>query len=1208
MLSPVSPTQNLRAIRVTNAYHRVTCFHGRHPYQFSVGTASLGATHLATRPQSHNHVQSALGSSSVITQAMDYETWNRLLAAHFFYPGMNGRQVLLHVTPELLESLAAKETKGKSTREAAVADFCRAVSSHGRWDICQEVCKWVLDDDWRDEQLEFPPYLAFLSAFVLALTIDEGPLINKKGSGYYGPLNSLLKRNGYKGTEVNSSRFGKTRQAWENLEVWSVVTKAGTLGCYKFRSVGGWVHVGMPAAQALVRAEDRTKIDGLFERYDRGQALTAERLRQDLKSYPAYLATTTRDLLFEGDDGVRSTVAELLLELWEEYKSRPPTVRIPPKRRTSVPVAGAGDSRPSVQTASASVLLASLQDYNSGQDVLCLAIRLEDADTAPEEFQVLHGGRQWTAERFRQDGGTHLYGPIYSQSETAQVTDYLLFGNAQQEFRIEFKNGAFVLTEEDTDEPAAFLEAEPEGSAVEWLQTDPGRLEIGSHYRLLVRSAPGIAALLDANSNSGDAVREVGYKNAPEGCRVYALAVHSLANLGLPTPAATAQTGLRLVGGIRSCEGAGNRYFFFAPPSVECDASPGVAVNTANGGRHQLKRPKDQNRFALPAELRIPGELLFAATGSDGYDAPRVARVTMSLVEPEIAGELPGVAITQFAAGPPGRQSGAFLEGLPDPPPYLFDPTSLSVQFLGGEQLPGSRRCYRPGQLPRVALPPGCPLGVELDCDSRVVPFGDDGVIDLTGVELRPGRHLLKLLWCRTPVGRAESFQIRETPDFQLHVDGACKLDGAADGAAEYLLQSETVRLDVEPADRVEVKINGGKFEVLPLDLTPVLTKEVHASVELYWRNHFAEQIWLHFVRDHPKVEVSLVPHGPQIPGLFPRHALPDIMAVVEPERERANITFSCGGAPCVIVASESRCSIPKETEPNKLLTITCRWRGVEIPCRSPQFRIVEAPAVALVPNGGKPAGAGAFFKGKLPSVTVTPPNPQIEVLVNGSAAMLDERGLVQNLEGLAAEGPNTIIAQWFAKEIATLTFKVVVSKFDKLELTGGLEIAPGEYLLSCDQDPLPEVIGCPPGGQIFCNAKPLPDNRLTADLCRHGENVLHCDATPGKKRFVVWKDIWLLGAQQGEIREPAPGRQAAPPSQESKAWSPVWVIFKGRTLRAAVLPGADAAVEPVPSSTQPRRLKRDWSEKIREAQLVASQPEVRGLWKKFAEKAKGWK
>ena len=759
------------------------------------------------------------------------------------------------------------------------------------------------------------------------------------------------------------------------------------------------------------------------------------------------------------------------------------------------------------------------------------------------------------------------------------------------------------MTEDDTDEPVAFLEAESEASAVEWLQIDPTHLETGKHYRVLLRSegeGPGIAAFLDANRRDGGSVRKVICANTPKGCCLYAVSVQSLENLGLPTPTPSPSMGLRLVGGIRACDGNSNRYLFFAPPSAECNSTCGVAANTANGTSLQMKQPKDQNRFALPAELREPGELLLVPTGPDGHDAYGIAKLQITLVQPQMPSQYLHLPATCFPTAFSAHRSGAALDGLSEPPPFLFRPDSVSLGFFGADRLPGIQRSYRPEDLPSVTPSPSYLPGLALECDGGVFSFASKGSVNLADCCLTAGKHFLRLLWYGTPVGRPEVFQIRETPDFQVSIDGACKLDALPQQDPEYLIQREPVQLAIEPADNLVVKINGLKLEVLPIDLTQFLANESKVRLQLYWRNQFAEQACLRFTRQHPVVQISLTSTQPSPKCcLLPRHTLPELMTVVEPQHEQANIRLYCAGKECLQAPNQDLYSIPPTAPAGKLLRITCRWRGVEIPCQSTQFQIADSPTIKFSQNGGISPHDGAFFQGGLPSITLTPADPSVTVLVNGSTANLDGHGRIQNLDHLAKQGQNTVTAQWFQRAIAHTAFEVVPAPALELTLQGGTEIAPGEYLFWNDHTPLPEIAGVPPGASLLWNGKPLPQNTLTPGDCAHGQQVLQCDTSPVKKRFTVWKEFWIVGATQGELVT----------NQQHPAWNPVWIISKfGRECRAAPFPGATLQPQPVQNNALPKKAKREWSDKIREAGLVASPPAIRDLWKTFKDRAKTWK
>src|SRR5688572_2573345 len=113
---------------------------------------------------------------------MTYLQWNDAIAAAFFRPEMAGRDVLLSVTHDQVRALGRGDDVGR---------FINAVAQGPPWadsnlGLCQKALQAL--DDWRERNLDFPPYIGFLGLFVLAVGVD-GPF---PPHSYYPRLRTLL--------------------------------------------------------------------------------------------------------------------------------------------------------------------------------------------------------------------------------------------------------------------------------------------------------------------------------------------------------------------------------------------------------------------------------------------------------------------------------------------------------------------------------------------------------------------------------------------------------------------------------------------------------------------------------------------------------------------------------------------------------------------------------------------------------------------------------------------------------------------------------------------------------------------------------------------------------------------------------------------------------------------------------------------------------
>ncbi len=123
---------------------------------------------------------------------MNYLEWNNLIARKFFNEEMAGREVLIYVNEDIINQL-------ESEADVGVEDFIRCIKTGPFWVEEGDICKKALQSyvNWRDnQQLEYPPYIAYLAFFSLAATIG-GDFDSK---AYYPRFWKLLDEHGRSGT------------------------------------------------------------------------------------------------------------------------------------------------------------------------------------------------------------------------------------------------------------------------------------------------------------------------------------------------------------------------------------------------------------------------------------------------------------------------------------------------------------------------------------------------------------------------------------------------------------------------------------------------------------------------------------------------------------------------------------------------------------------------------------------------------------------------------------------------------------------------------------------------------------------------------------------------------------------------------------------------------------------------------------------------
>ena len=180
-----------------------------------------------------------------------YQQWNDALAQRFFNPDQAGRNVRLYVNRDLIDEMEAAIPDAGTFRMAVAGSF---LSPH-RDGVCRRALQ--VFENWRDKGWRFPPYIGYLSLFVLASDIDG----DYSPNAYYPRLWELL---------TDERRFGRLPSfdrmhlLWQDLETWAMDDCNGELGLFQARPVGGYVHVGYPISQSLLVEQERRVLPWIF--------------------------------------------------------------------------------------------------------------------------------------------------------------------------------------------------------------------------------------------------------------------------------------------------------------------------------------------------------------------------------------------------------------------------------------------------------------------------------------------------------------------------------------------------------------------------------------------------------------------------------------------------------------------------------------------------------------------------------------------------------------------------------------------------------------------------------------------------------------------------------------------------------------------------------------------------------------------------------
>lgn len=184
---------------------------------------------------------------------MDYQSWNHLIASHFFKPENEGLPVYIYVSKDLLDDVGRPHGVDWEDFIKAVKKGPSEVKSRG---ICEKALE--IFDKWKYGRRNSPPYIAYLALFVLAAASDED---ENSQHCYYPRLRELL---GEKKATIQYPRFSEMQKLWKDLEKWSSKDKKENLGVFKSRTVGGNIHIGFPISQTLLTDTERKELHNIF--------------------------------------------------------------------------------------------------------------------------------------------------------------------------------------------------------------------------------------------------------------------------------------------------------------------------------------------------------------------------------------------------------------------------------------------------------------------------------------------------------------------------------------------------------------------------------------------------------------------------------------------------------------------------------------------------------------------------------------------------------------------------------------------------------------------------------------------------------------------------------------------------------------------------------------------------------------------------------
>lgn len=243
--------------------------------------------------------------------SLTYIKWNNEIAKCFFNPEKAGMRVWFSIEQELINKIAQKNSVDPN-------DFIKAIKQGPDWinrpgqTICSKAS--AVFKDWRDKgPFEYPPYIAYLALFVLAVNHRENGSFSE--GDYYGRLNALVDGS------LSTSHFKPTLPLWDDLENWSQRDKNGDFGEFYNDTVGKDFYVGIPSYQVVLRTEDKSGLSKIFWQmgWDSESNPTEEEVLSSLKGNTNLLSNKTSRRIERGEADFLSILTDRILEELREY-------------------------------------------------------------------------------------------------------------------------------------------------------------------------------------------------------------------------------------------------------------------------------------------------------------------------------------------------------------------------------------------------------------------------------------------------------------------------------------------------------------------------------------------------------------------------------------------------------------------------------------------------------------------------------------------------------------------------------------------------------------------------------------------------------------------------------------------------------------------------------------------------------------------------
>lgn len=343
-----------------------------------------------------------------------FSAWNLRLLSSFFSEASEGEEVFLRVDKEVLDEIG-QDLGGD-------AGFVRAVRSGPLWlTPSASLVEQVLALERQRERVAklHPGIYANARALAAAARVqgyvDPGeldPRYRGQAAPAYLPYLAMLVRIAAAGAPEGfyknlretmglTEQFGPTQMAmleaaWSDLERWTIGCQ-GRFGLFKLRRLGGYVHIGVPLSQSIVKPADVQRMTLVFNRAE---------IRPDRELDGNAIARVLREARAEAEAGTFFSasfqaalkkpafdvpISSILRAIYDDWDGT-----LPDRRSQAATEDKSASALPGV-----GLCLSLLQDDPIGFDIHWSLPAVHDSGN----FELRHGDNAWSGTYLGADGG-----------------------------------------------------------------------------------------------------------------------------------------------------------------------------------------------------------------------------------------------------------------------------------------------------------------------------------------------------------------------------------------------------------------------------------------------------------------------------------------------------------------------------------------------------------------------------------------------------------------------------------------------------------------------------------------------------------------------------------------------------------------------------------------------------------------------------------